>query len=403
MHPTTRLLALAAGLTLALPAAASAAAPEGAPQAGTVTFTSQLGLPPEAYGLVCPPGIASCITGGTVDLTTRAEVPVRYEARLGATYGVAPLPFAQATGSVSMGFGCVGAPDPYHAQVAVDGTSAGELEIAGVRAVPGTNALAVALNHGGDTGEKLPRETYDRTDGGCGAPVSPTSPAMSSWYYHFYLAHRETQQPATNDLELKGLVYNHGAFTKDYDRFVTLTNGGTSYPVYEHTTVAVEPEFCPGDENRIASATGDGRSLGLDGASFYAGQQITAPANTRIRLADATVIKLDEGGSFGIEQCAEDTTSLTVTNSVRRLWTHVKKALAGSPRKFEVRTPRAVAGVRGTVFAIAYDRRRERTELRVTEGVVRFAGRNGARGRLMVRAGQAAVQQGKGAPRFVRR
>jgi hypothetical protein len=226
---------------------------------------------------------------------------------------------------------------------------------------------------------------------------------MSTWYYNFYAAHREAQQPTSNDLELQGLFYNNGAYTKDYDRFVNLSNGGTTYPLYEHTRLVVEPEFCKGAQNRIDSATGEGRSLGLDGASFYAGQIVSGPPKTKIRLGDESVIELEKGGQFEISECAGNQTEVELTGSIGRFWTHVKKALGGGSKKFEVRTKRMVAGVRGTEFAISYDAKKERTKLWVMEHTVSFAGRNGVKGKLMVHAGQVAVQQGTGAPHLVKR
>jgi FecR protein len=404
MRNMTRLCAatIAAAL-LAIPSSAIAGEPDGAPKEATVKFESLMGIPPDGYSLVCPPGIPSCKTSGNVDLTTATEVPVRYAKNIGATYGLAPLPYSQTSGTASMGFTCEGQPDPFLSQLSVSGTTAGELEIASVRAVPGTNLLAVALNHGGDSGNELPLETYSRSDGGCGAPTNRTSPTMGMWYYNFYQAHREAQQPLTNDLELQGLAYNNGAFTKDYERIVNVSNGGTTYPLFEHTRIAVEPEFCEGAQNRISSATGNGRSLGLDGSSFYPGQLITGPAKTKISLGDGTKIEMEKGGSFDIEKCQEDETSVGITGSIGRFWTHVKKALAGSNDKFNVKTKRAVAGVRGTIFAISYNQKKELTKLWVKEGTVSFKGRNGAHGKLLVHAGQIAIQKGKGSPKFVKR
>jgi hypothetical protein len=396
-------VAAVGAMLLALPAVASAKDADGAPKEATVKFESLMGVPADGYSLVCPPGIPSCTTTGTIDLATKAEVPVTYSKNIGATYGLAPLAYTQADGSASMTFSCEGMPDPFVSKLSPRGTTAGELEIASVKAVPGTNTLAVALNHGGDTGEELPKETYQRSDGGCGAPNSLTSPVMSTWYYNFYVAHRESQQPTTNDLELQGLAYNNGAYTKDYDRIVNVSNGGTTYPLYEHTRLEVEPEFCDGAQNRISSAVGEGRSLGLDGASFYPGQIVSGPPKTKIRLADASVIELEKGGEFEIEKCEEDGTRVGVGESIGRFWTHVKKALGGGSKKFEVTTPRTVAGVRGTTFAISYNEKKELTKLSVMEHTVSFAGRNGAKGKVLVHAGQVAVQKGKGAPKIVKR
>lgn len=387
---------------LAIPAGAPAAEGDGAPKQATVKFESLMGIPPYGYSLVCPPGIPSCASSGAIDLETKAEVPVTYQKNLGATYGLAPLEYSKAEGSASMSFTCEGKPDPYVSKLSPSGTTAGELEIASVKAVPGTNLLAVALNHGGDSGEEYPRETYSRSDGGCGAPNFLSSPLMGTWYYNFYEAHRESQQPTTNDLELQGLFYNHGAYTKAYDRMVNVSNGGVTYPLYEKTRIEVEPEFCTGDENRISSATGEGRSLGLDGASFYPGQKIWGPPKTKISYGDGSRIEMEKGGEFEIDKCEEDHTSVTIAHSIGRFWTHVKHALAGGETKFEVKTKRAVAGVRGTTFAISYNEKKELTKLWVMEHTVRFAGRNGAKGKVLVHAGQVAVQKGKGAPRIVK-
>lgn len=395
--------AVLAALMLAIPTVASAKEPDGAPTKATVKFRSLMGVPADGYSLVCPAGIPSCTTTGSIDLETEAEVPVRYEKNIDATYGLAPLSYSKAEGSASMSFSCEGKPDPYVSQLSVSGTTAGELEIASVKAVHGTNLLAVALNHGGDTGDELPAETYDRSDGGCGAPVNKTSPLMSTWYYNFYAAHRESQQPTTNDLELQGLFYNNGAYTKSYDRIVNVSNGGTIYPLYERTIVEVEPEFCPGSENRIAAATADGRSLGLDGASFYPGQVIAAPVKTQLSLGDGSKILMEQGGEFEVEKCADDRTSLTVTNTVRKMWNYVKHALGGGDRKFEVKTKRSVAGVRGTKFALSYDAKKELTKVWGIEHTVTLKGRNGAKGMVLVNPGQIAVQKGKGAPHLVKR
>jgi hypothetical protein len=396
-------LAALAAATFAIPTVASAKEPDGAPTKATVKFRSLMGIPAAGYSLVCPPGIPSCTTSGNIDLETEAEVPVTYEKNLDATYGTAPLSYSKSEGTASMSFTCEGKPDPYVSKLSVSGTAAGELEIASVKAVHGTNLLAVALNHGGDTGEKLPAETYDRSDGGCGAPVNETSPLMSTWYYNFYEAHRESQQPTTNDLELQGLFYNNGAYTKSYDRMVNVSNGGTTYPLYEHTIIEVEPEFCTGSENKISAATADGSSLGLDGASFYPGQVITAPAKTQLSLGDGSKLLMEKGGEFEVEKCADDQTSLTITNTVRKMWNYVKHALAGSHRKFEVSTPRAVAGVRGTKFALSYDAKKELTKVWGIEHIVTLKGRNGAKGMVKVGPGQIAVQKGKGAPHLVKR
>jgi hypothetical protein len=59
-----------------------------------------------------------------------------------------------------------------------------------------------------------------------------------------------------------------------------------------------------------------------------------------------------------------------------KVWSHVTKALSGSDAKFEVTTPRAVAGVRGTIFRVdavqfvTATKKSNTTRVRVTEGKV---------------------------------
>src|SRR3954454_9144209 len=97
------LVCAAIGVALfALPSAATAADPDGAPKEGTVKFESLMGVPPDGYSLVCPPSISSCTTSGVIDLTAKTEVPIAYSKNIGATYGIAPLPYSQATGKVTM-------------------------------------------------------------------------------------------------------------------------------------------------------------------------------------------------------------------------------------------------------------------------------------------------------------
>jgi hypothetical protein len=59
-----------------------------------------------------------------------------------------------------------------------------------------------------------------------------------------------------------------------------------------------------------------------------------------------------------------------------KVWSHVTKALSGSDAKFEVTTPRAVAGVRGTIFRVdavqfvTATKKKDTTRVRVAEGKV---------------------------------
>ena len=371
---------------------------DGAPLNAEVRLQSTFGLPPEAYSFGCVPSLPACTNAGNIDLATTAEVPVAK--RTGVTQGVAPLSYTLANGEVSRTFSCQGNEGgTFNSRFVLEGTQAGELEVSKVAAVPGANSLVVALNHGGDSGGEFPQEVAERTDGGCGSPQQTITQQMGQWYYHFYLAHRDEQQEVGNDLELQGLTFENGVFAKTYERFVTVGSGSNTYPAYEATRIEVEPDFCEGAQNRIVSATGNGQSLGLDGSSFYPGQVISGPPKTKIRLGDGSAIEMEQGGLYRMEECETNATKVFLGETVKSLIAKIKKAAAGSDAKFEVQTERAVVGVRGTVFDVSYNEPKELTRVSVDEGSVSLKGINGAKGKVIVEAGEVGIQKGTKAPK----
>jgi hypothetical protein len=393
---------LSALLSLALAQASYASdEPLGSPKKAEVRFKSLIGVPPEGYSLFCV-GLSACNNTGTIDLTTEAEVEVTYDRRKQTAAGSGPLDFASADGEVTMTFSCEGDPEQFRSNIEVAGTEAGELEIAGVRGEPGSNSLAVALNHGGRSGADFPQEIVDRSDGGCGTPVQNLRQSMGTWYYNFYAAHRGEQQEIGNDLELTGLKYDDGVFAKTYERFFTMGTGAYAYETYERTRIEVEPEYCAGKEHRVVSAVADGRSLGLEGMRFFEGQVVSAPPKTRIRLGDGSVIELERGGKFEIADCEKNATVIELNETLRSIWIHVKKAVAGSDRKFDVVTERAVAGVRGTIFEVSYNKRKQLTRVSVEESSVSLRGRKGVRGKVIIKAGRIGIQKGKARPRLLK-
>jgi hypothetical protein len=284
-------------------------------------------------------------------------------------------------------------------------TISGELAVSAVKTVPGTNAIEVELNPGGDSGQEFPQEIYERFDGGCGAPGQTDDLTGSYWHYNFFWAHRGDGQELGDDLELGDLTWNEeaGAFVKEYERFVDVPFGTTPYKTHERSRIEVKPEFCDGALNRVTSATADGQSLGLDRMPFYVGQVITAPEKTKLRLGDGSVLELDKGGSWRVDKCHEDVATFSLTRSVSKFWAEVKKTLSGSEAKFKVKTDRAVAGVRGTKYLLSYDKRKQVTRVAVKEGAVSLKGINGAKGEILIKAGQVGVQKGKSSPRIVKR
>ena len=100
--------------------------------------------------------------------------------------------------------------------------------------------------------------------------------------------------------------------------------------------------------------------------------------NLKFELNDGSQIALAEKSELFIDDAkfeGQDCTGFMGTLKAGSLWTRVKKLLGGA--KYEVKTERAVAGVRGTVFRIDADtlikaaKGRRATVVRVAEGIVR--------------------------------
>ncbi len=97
----------------------------------------------------------------------------------------------------------------------------------------------------------------------------------------------------------------------------------------------------------------------------------------KIELTDGSEIALDKGGELKIDEAefqGQDCKSFVGTLKSGSLWTKVKHLLGGA--KYEVKTQRAVAGVRGTIFRVDADtlvlaaKGRRTTVVRVIEGAV---------------------------------
>lgn len=108
--------------------------------------------------------------------------------------------------------------------------------------------------------------------------------------------------------------------------------------------------------------------------------ETAAAARLKLELTDGSVIALDEKSRLEITEAdfqGVEVSAFSATLSAGKLWTKVKKLLGDS--KYEVKTQRAVAGVRGTIFRIDADalikgaRGRKADVVRVVEGVVRVS------------------------------
>lgn len=126
------------------------------------------------------------------------------------------------------------------------------------------------------------------------------------------------------------------------------------------------------------------------GTAIRVGDQVETGPGVRLKLTlnDRSVLMLDEKSTLRIDAAefgdqTKQRNGFWATLGVGRLWAKVAKAVAGSDAKFEVRTERAVAGVRGTRFWVDAveitkrgdattepKQRTQRTRVQVSEGIV---------------------------------
>lgn len=77
--------------------------------------------------------------------------------------------------------------------------------------------------------------------------------------------------------------------------------------------------------------------------------------NLKLSLNDESVLMVGGGSQLTIEEGRFESLehrSFVAKLGFGKVWAHVSKALSGSDAKFEVKTERAVAGVRGTIFRV---------------------------------------------------
>lgn len=105
-------------------------------------------------------------------------------------------------------------------------------------------------------------------------------------------------------------------------------------------------------------------------------------SNLKLTLSDRSVIMLGENSQLRIDEATfegQERKGFSATLGFGKIWSRVEKMMAGPDAKFEVRTERAVAGVRGTIFRVDAVKvvgattqlsRRVHTVVRVVEGRV---------------------------------
>jgi hypothetical protein len=115
--------------------------------------------------------------------------------------------------------------------------------------------------------------------------------------------------------------------------------------------------------------------------AVYPGDKLSteAGAELEIKMDDGSVLKLRDKGLLEIDALEKQTNPMTTITSLKlglgKLLGCIRK-LSSKESKFEVTTPTAVAGVRGTVFAVFAEG--DSTELDVLKGQVAVSGQLGA-------------------------
>lgn len=115
--------------------------------------------------------------------------------------------------------------------------------------------------------------------------------------------------------------------------------------------------------------------------ALYQGDKVTSDkeSEVEIRTEDGSVIKMKDRGLVEIDVLEKQAEPLTTVTSLKlslgKLLGCIKK-LSNKESKFNVTTPTAVAGVRGTVFAMFVEG--DSTELDVLKGQVAVAGQVGS-------------------------
>lgn len=143
-----------------------------------------------------------------------------------------------------------------------------------------------------------------------------------------------------------------------------------------------------------AATDEDFRPLG-DTEHVLAGYMVRTGAAGGVTLnwVDGSRIRLGPDTSVRVRKCSLNTSTKQTTSlfdlDAGRIWVRVLSALSGKT-KFEVRTPTATAGVRGTVFSVAVDEAGN-TSVAVYEGEVEVDTDSGS---ATVTPGQQAIVEG---------
>lgn len=106
---------------------------------------------------------------------------------------------------------------------------------------------------------------------------------------------------------------------------------------------------------RVARGGATEQPLRKGGAISLGDTVRVVKGNVKLRLTDGSVLLLSEGAELKVTEAdfgALGRKAFSAELLLGSVWARVKRAAAGSERNFEIRTERAVAGVRGTEFRV---------------------------------------------------
>ncbi len=150
---------------------------------------------------------------------------------------------------------------------------------------------------------------------------------------------------------------------------------------------------------RVTSMAANRPETAQENQQLNANDTVITGQNGRaeVEWPDGNRIKLVPNSSITIEKYENQHVLLNLING--KIRSQVKKKYDGARSKFQVATPGAAAGVRGTDFVMSYDQTKKASEIVTIKGAVQF-GEKGPDGQIMnpvnVKAGMMSrMENGK--------
>lgn len=128
------------------------------------------------------------------------------------------------------------------------------------------------------------------------------------------------------------------------------------------------------------------------GAEVFAGDQIATGADGRgtIEMLDKSIMRVMTQSQVTIDACSQEGAAKNVELQLKEggVFNNVQKGYDGKKNKFLIKTPTAVAGVRGTQFLTSYDKISKVTEVVTREGRVSVTSFGAGAKTVIVQQGQ---------------